>query len=236
MAPRALLRCLVSPEAGFREQAARNPSFASTLRGLMAWRLPLSLLHAFLSGRAFLAAWAQFRDPGSELWRQALAQVGQGGSGEDIRSFLEALPSAPAWERLWPWLLLIAPLSLLGLWLHDAAWDHAGLWLLKGLRKEGAMRATLAAEAVALTVGAAGTLVSLLALLPGVGLVFSLLALPLGVYLWCLRGVALAAFHGCPTWKGVVATLLHIVLFGAFACCLLAAAVTAALALAGSVS
>jgi hypothetical protein len=39
---------------------------------------------------------------------------------------------------------------------------------------------------------------------------------PLTAWLWLLRGWALAAHHGCPPWKGVVATLLHLVLFGLF--------------------
>jgi len=40
------------------------------------------------------------------------------------------------------------------------------------------------------------------------------LLLPLGIYFWIIRGYALAAWHGCPPWKGVVATLLHVVLVG----------------------
>ncbi|HJU83980.1 MAG TPA: hypothetical protein VJ600_07195 [Holophagaceae bacterium] len=230
------VRCLVSPVEGFRAWAAEAPSVASSLRGLFAWRLPLALLQAWLSGRAALALLAQFRDPGSDLWREAMTRAGAAGFLEDLRTFLESLPAVPAWERFWPWLLPLVPVGLLGLWLHDAAWDHAGLWLLRGLRKDGAVRATLAAEAVALTVGTAGVAIALLALLPGVSLVFSLVAWPLGAYLWLLRGVALAAFHGCPTWKGVVATILHLVLFLAFACCLLAAAVVLALAIVGSAS
>jgi hypothetical protein len=42
-----------------------------------------------------------------------------------------------------------------------------------------------------------------------------LVLLPVAVYFWVLRGYALAAWHGCPVWKGVVATLLHAFLMGA---------------------
>jgi hypothetical protein len=36
------------------------------------------------------------------------------------------------------------------------------------------------------------------------------------LWFWGLRGFALAARHGCPPWKGVAATGLHLALLG---CC-----------------
>jgi hypothetical protein len=78
------------------------------------------------------------------------------------------------------------------------------------------VKATLAAEAQVQAVGWIGTALGLLAFLPGPGGWAGLALLPLTVWLWLLRGWALAAHHGCPVWKGVVATLLHLVLFGLF--------------------
>ena len=56
------------------------------------------------------------------------------------------------------------------------------------------------------------------ALFPVLGLVLGPVLGALGIYFWVLRGVALAAFHGCPVWKGVVATLLHVVIAVACGC------------------
>jgi hypothetical protein len=218
---------------GFRELAAEGLGVQASLNRLLLLRLPFALVEAWWSGKALLLTWTELRNPDSGTWRQALAQASGTLSMEDLRPFLEVLPPAPAWERCWPWLLLLVPVGLLGLWLHDAAWDHAGLWLLRGLRKERPVAATLAAEAQALMVGTAGVLVTLLGFLPGVGFLFGFLGLPLGLYLWGLRGVALAAHHGCPTWKGVVATLLHLLLFALFACLVLALAWILMMALLG---
>ncbi len=234
MDPRQLLRCLISPVEGFKALAAEGLDPKGSLRRLMILRLPLAFLHAWLAGRAMLLTWAQLRDVDGPTWREALQQAPGVLSVEDLRMALQSLPAAPPWERCWPWLLVIVPVGLLGLWLHDAAWDHAGLWMLRGLRKEDRVRATLAAEAEALSVGSVGVLVALLGFLPYAGTFFGLLGLPLGLYLWGLRGVALAAFHGCPTWKGVVATVLHVLLFGLFACGLLALTWLLAMSLAGA--
>ena len=45
----------------------------------------------------------------------------------------------------------------------------------------------------------------------------------LGAYFWILRGFALAAFHDCPLWKGIVATLLHILIAACFGLAMLLA-------------
>ena len=78
-------------------------------------------------------------------------------------------------------------------------------------------RLTLAADAEALKVGVLGAVLDLLSGIPGAGCLFQVLLLPVGIYFWILRGYALAAWHGCPVWKGVVATLLHAFLTGLFA-------------------
>jgi hypothetical protein len=127
----------------------------------------------------------------------------------DLRAALQSLPPLPGLARALPWLVPLAPLAVLGLWLHDAAWDHLGLWLLRGTRRQEPLRATLAAEAEALKVGVLGALAGLAAQLPGSGAAAALLALAAGAWCWILRGYALAAWHGCPPWKGVLATLLH---------------------------
>ncbi|HJW08841.1 MAG TPA: hypothetical protein VJ483_04355, partial [Holophagaceae bacterium] len=150
-----LWTCLIRPRTGFAAVAARGPRVRDSLGRLLAWRLPLAFLHAWLAGKAFLMAYAQLRDPDGAPWRQATDLLPGAPSLEDLKATLAALPPAPAWDRCWPWLLLLVPLGLLGLWLHDAAWDHAGLWLLRGLKpdRKGRVAATLGAEAEALAVG-----------------------------------------------------------------------------------
>jgi hypothetical protein len=101
--------------------------------------------------------------------------------------------------------------GVLSIWLHDAVWDHLALWLLRGLGRPRSFRDTLVADAEALKVGVFGALAGLLKYL-GIG--FTLLVWPVGIYFWILRGYALSAWHGCPVWKGVVATLLHAALMG----------------------
>ena len=61
-----------------------------------------------------------------------------------------------------------------------------------------------------------GAILAPLTSLPGVGWVLALPVGILGAYFWVLRGVALAAFQGCPTWKGIVATVLHAALAALF--------------------
>ena len=127
---------------------------------------------------------------------------------------MEGLPQLPGLGRVLPWLVLLAPVGVLSIWLHDAAWDHLALWLLRGLGPSRGFRATLVADAEALKVGAIGAVAGLLKDLPGAGLVLTVLLAPVGIYFWILRGYALAAWHGCPVWKGVLATLLHALLMG----------------------
>jgi hypothetical protein len=150
------------------------------------------------------------RAPGP-AWDLLWARLPEGFDAAGLRAALASLPPAPAWWRALPWLAVLAPLGVVATWMHDAVWDHLALWLLGGLGRPRSFRATLVADAEALKVGVFGALAGLLKHL---GLAYAVLLWPVAVYFWILRGYALAAWHGCPAWKGVVATLLHAALMG----------------------
>jgi hypothetical protein len=90
--------------------------------------------------------------------------------------------------------------------------------MLRGLKTQHSFRVTLLADADALGAGSLGALIGLLVYLPGLGPLFLVPCSAIATYFWVLRGFALAAFHGCPIWKGILATLLHALLMG---CCTL---------------
>jgi hypothetical protein len=148
------------------------------------------------------------------LWDLVRAQLPGQVNPADLQAALAGLPALPGWGRVLPWLVLLAPLGVLSVWLHDAVWDHLALWALRGLSGRKSLRVTLEADAEALKVGVVGALAGLLKYVPGAGFALGVALLPAAVYFWVLRGYALAAWHGCPVWKGVVATLLHAALMG----------------------
>jgi len=209
------LRALLRPTRAFGDPP---PALGKALANMLLVWFPLALINSLWTVWHGLAAYAGLQSGGASA--ELLQRLGV--DPADLQVFLASLPPPPAFGRIWPWLLVAVPLGILGTWLHDAVWDHAGLWLVGGLRSKQGFRTSLVAEAEALRVTAVGTLLGFLAWLPGVGGLLTLPLLLLEAYLWIFRGFALAARHRCEPWRGVLATVIHAVLFGAFALALLA--------------
>jgi hypothetical protein len=208
---RELWRCVRDPAAGFRARAARRPELGQAVRDLLLLRTGPALLALVAAYLSFAAAYGRIARAEGPLWDLVWARLPDQVHPADLKGILQSLPSAPAWWRVLPWFVLAAPVGVLSVWLHDSVWDHLALWLLRGLGRPRSLRTTLVADAEALQVGVFGALAGLLKYL---GFLFTVLLWPVGIWFWVLRGYALAAWHGCPVWKGVVATLLHALLMG----------------------
>lgn len=203
------LRALLRPGEAFRSEP---PAMGQAVWAMARIWLPLALIHALGTAWRALGAWRTLRIEGLP----AGLLEGLGLDPLDLRDMLASLPPPPPFARLWPWLLIAAPLGVLGTWLHHAVWDHTGLWLLGGLKEKRGFRTSLLAEAEALRWAALGTLVGFLAWVPVLDKALAIPLLMLDGYLWLFRGFALAARHGCEAWRGMAATVLHAVLFGGF--------------------
>ena len=180
---------------------------------LLARTLP-ALAGLVLGYAAFVQGYGRITRMEGPLWDLVWARLPDQVNPADLKAVLQGLPQLPGWGRVLPGLILLAPRGVLSVWLHDAAWDHLALWLLRGLGARHSFRVTLEADAEALKVGVIGALAGLLKYLPGIGFLTGILLFPVGIYFWILRGYALAAWHRCPVWKGVLATLLHALLMG----------------------
>ncbi len=219
--PAGLWRRAIHPREGFRLLAQDPPALGPSLLRLLVLRVPVALLAWTIGVLKFSYTYAAFRAMDGFVWQQVLPRLGQLQPDlrpEDLKAFLDQLPRLPPLGILLAWGLLAAPLGILGLWLHDAVWDHGCLWLLGGLKAKKGFRASLVADAEALSVGVIGALLGLLGDVPLLGLLLGLPLLVVGLYFWILRGFSLAAFHEVPLWKGIGATVLHLILAG---CCLL---------------
>ncbi|WP_243288626.1 hypothetical protein [Geothrix terrae] len=198
---------MVRPSAAFTEPP---PTLGRALARMLAVWVPLSLANTGLTVWRALESYGQLRHSAPPAWlEQAL-----GADPDVLRELLRSLPPPPAFGAIWPWLLLVVPLGVLGTWIHDAVWDHAGLWLVGGLKAKRGFRVTLVAEAEALRITALGTLIDLLGFVPVLGMLLALPLLLLDGYLWLFRGFALGARHGCGVWRGVAATVVHAILLG----------------------
>lgn len=217
---RQMGKAALRPDLVFPALAAQpqGPGLAG-LR-MLAWRVPLGVLGGIATLRGLALGLEEIKRLEGP-WAQALLSATPGVAPEDLQSALADLPQIPGGTEAFLGLLLLVPLGLVGIWFHHALWDHCCLWLLKGLRKEKAWHATWEAEASALQVGVLGAALGLMTLLPGIGAHAWPLVMLVDLWFWGLRGVALAAFHGCPAWKGVIATLLHGLLLMGIGCGLL---------------
>lgn len=203
-----------APAEGFRVRAAARPGLRAAALEMLLVRTGPALAGLVLGYAAFAQGYARITRMEGPVWDLLGARLPDQVNLADLKAALQSLPPLPGWGHVLPWLVLLAPLGVLSIWLHDAVWDHLALWLLRGLGAPRSFRATLEADAESLKVGVIGALAGLLKYLPGVGFGLGLVLLPLAVYFWILRGYGLAAWHRCPVWKGVLATLLHALLMG----------------------
>jgi hypothetical protein len=211
---RDLWKCALAPAGGFRARAAARPGLGPAVRELLRVRTLPALAALVLGYAAFAAGYGRIARMEGPIWDMLWARLPDQVSPGDLKAAMANLPALPGWGHALPWLAVLAPLGVLSIWLHDAVWDHMALWALRGLSGRGSFRVTLEADAQALTVGVVGALAGLLKYLPGAGFLLGIALLPVAVYFWVLRGYALAAWHGCPVWKGIAATLLHAALMG----------------------
>jgi len=210
---RSFWQCVRFPRDGFQTRAQGQPGLLGALSGMLLWRVPLAIAEGLLACWSLSILYASLRSPESAFWQSLMPFLPQGIDPADLPYLLRELPDFPELSRILPWIVLCSPVYILGIWLHNAFWDHGCLWLLKGTERKGSFRKTLVAECEALSVGSIGALAGLLAYLPRVGILVAPLTGLVGAYFWILRGFALSAFHECPLWKGIAATLLHVILF-----------------------
>lgn len=206
----------IAPERGFRELAAAPPPLGLSLVRLLLLRSPVAWMEGLLAYWGILRLYREAMNIDGTLWSGILPFLPPDLAPSDFQYLLDEAPTLPSLVQVLPWLTLAAPLFVLSLWLHDAFWDHGCLWMLRGAKRTHGFGTTLLAESEALQVGVFGALAGLLTSLPGVGWLLYLPVGAVGAYFWILRGVALAAFHGCPAWKGIAATLLHALLVACF--------------------
>lgn len=236
MDPGAPFRFALKPLEGFKAEAGSGPAAGPAFLRMLAWRTGLGWLDGALSLWGFAAGYASFRAMEGPLWGrvlEALAQMNGEVRPEDLKEMLTQLPALPPLPLLLLWMLPLVPLGVASAWLHNVVWDHGCLWLLRGVERNRGWRTTMRAESTAMWAGSAGVALGLLGHAPVLGLLLGPVLAAVGVYFWVLRGVALATFHGCPVWKGVVATLLHVVIAACCGCGLIFVAWQLALAMGG---
>jgi len=206
----ASFRALLRPGVAFN---TTPPPLGQAVWAMARVWIPLALVNTAWTVRRAIEAYDSLR--GGRMSSDLLGWLGT--DPAELHDLLASLPPPPAFGRIWPWLFLLVPLSILGTWFHHAVWDHTGLWLMGGLKGKRGFRMSLLAEAEALRIAAVGTLLGLLGFVPVLGGVLALPLLVLDVYLWLFRGFALAARHGCEPWRGLAATVVHAFLLGCFA-------------------
>ncbi len=226
--PRGLWELAARPGPAFAARAEEAPSAGRAFGAMLALRAPVAFLSSLLLWIRLTALCDALRDPGSALWREVLAALPGTLDPAQLAETLAGVPRLPSLGAALPWMALLAPVGVASLWLHHATFDHAGLLLLGGADRAKGFRGTLTADAEALRVGVLGALAALPGEVPGAPWWLGLLLAPAALWCWYLRGQALAAWHGCPLWKGVAATVLNVLLAGLLMLALLVLAALAA--------
>lgn len=222
---RQLWRRARHPADAFRELALQDPAWLPSLGRMLLLRVPVALVAWCIGIVKLSALYAGIRSLEGPVWTRVmelLPGLNLDLDPQDLRALVSGLPQPPPLGTLLAWGLVVVPVGILGLWLHNAAWDHGCLWLLGGLKKHRGPRRTLSAESEAMAVGVFAAVASLLGDIPFLGLLLGLPLALLTLYFWVLRGFSLAAFHEVEPWRGVTATVLHLVLATCCAGCLLA--------------
>lgn len=229
-------RMTFHPIKTFAELGAEPPHLLSTLGYMLLFRVPvLWAVFALIYLRVCQIQQMLY------LWAAGGQRVSNDSLGDLIEYFskyasevhdlfinLSLLPELPPLSATWLWMGLFSLFWILGLWMHNVAWDHAALWMLGGTREEQSFTHSCTAIAEAMGSASIGSLLGLVVFLPSVGFFATPVLGLINIYYWGLRGVSLAAYHKCPTWKGIVATVLHPVLVVIFYVLLTIAAVTIA--------
>jgi hypothetical protein len=203
---------VADPARSFPARRAEAPALRVSLKEMLLLRSPLAFLALAFEYASFRSLYGRLSDPSGDLWTTILRSVPGAPDPADLKVALARLPELPSTHGLLPWFLLASPLVVLSVWAHDVTFDHVALWVLRGLGGDRSWRATMTADAEALKAGVFGSAFGILFLLPFLPAPLVLVQLPVAGYFWILRGFALAAWHGVPLWKGVAATLVHVLL------------------------
>lgn len=209
---RRLIRCALHPVQGFYERAGASPELGASFGWMMLLRGSFSMLGGLLTLHAVYRDYPMFKSLQGPMWQEILQRLPSDLNPEDIRAFVLSLPDLPPWTSIWPWMLVLGPVGIASAWLHNAVWDHMCLWMLRGVKRTGSWRITFIAEAEAMQVGTLDAAFGLLSFIHLAGPLLAPLFMISGAYFWVMRGLALAAFHHAPMWKGALATVLHILL------------------------
>ena len=216
-----LIRCALHPVKGFQERAGESPGLGASFGWMMLLRGSFSTLSGLLALHAVYRDYPLFKNVNGPMWQEILRRLPSDLNSfnvEEIQAFVVSLPDLPPWASLWPWMLVLGPVGIASAWLHNAVWDHTCLWMLGGVKRTGSWRITFIAEAEAMQVGVLDAAFASLRFIPLAGPLLAPLFIVSSAYFWVMRGLALAAFHHAPRWKGAVATLLHILLATLFIC------------------
>jgi len=198
-----------TPMKTFAELSEQPLKPWSALGWMLLFRVPLAWALTAINYTSLLRAQQTINDPAPALLDFVGRFIDQ---ADGVFYELQHLPDLPSLNSMWLWLGLFAFLGIIGLWMHNVAWDHTALWILRGTKPKPSLHFSCAAIAEAMGAASFGSLISFIATMPIVGLSAIPIISAVNLFYWGLRGVSLAAYHSCPVWKGIAAVVLHVFL------------------------